>query len=166
MQSLPRTPSKADDGIESLKLSLTAKWGIQFPERGSTWSPSHRDPNRSEDKIHNLIQFLYFRDAVALGTAISNFEGNAINVHSEWQYKAKAEVDVIPHRATSRNRQEGNFLRKQTNISAATVKELTESLLHHVSSIADRVKRGEKFSKVDVVRSEHFRHSAVLTLVG
>ena len=139
MRSLPRTPSKADDGIESLKLSLNTKWDIRLPMRDSTWSPSRRDPYCDEERICTSIQLLYFRDAAALQAAIADFEENAINIYSHWQYKAKAEIDVVPHRDPSKHEWEGSFLRKRNNIPTSVVKDLTESLLHHLLPVVDRV---------------------------
>ena len=156
MRPLPRTPSKADDGIERLKLSLTTKWGIQLPVRGSTWSPSGRDPNRAEERICTYIQFLYFRDA-ALDTAIANFERNAVAIDSKWQYKAKAELDIIPSRESSQHDSRGSFLRTRNDIPVDVVRTLTESLLHHLSLIADRVKHGETFPRAVSSKSELFQ---------
>ena len=68
----PKTPTKADDEIEKLKRSLSAKWGIQFPVRDLTWSPSRSNLGLVEEKILTCIQFLYFRDG-ALHHAIEQF---------------------------------------------------------------------------------------------
>ena len=144
MQPEPRTPSKANDEIERTKQALSVKWGIQFPERDSIWSPSRRDPSKSEEeKISHFVQFLYFRDGAALDVAINNFERNAINIHSHWVYKPRADAEVIPHNVQKRE----VFLQRRGELPAAAVKELTESLLHHLQLIADRVKSGEEFSK-------------------
>lgn len=146
MQPNPRTPSKADDGIERVKQALCTKWGIQLPERDLFWSPSRRNPDRPEEKISTFIQFLYFRDG-ALDTAIHNFEQNAANIHSEWQYKPKADPDVIPGRERSKHGSRETFLRKRDSLPEAAVKELRDSLLHNLWLIVERVKSGEKFSK-------------------
>lgn len=156
MQSLPKTPKKADDAIEKIKQSLSVKWGIQLPERGSTWSPSRRDPGRVEEKICTFIQMLYFRHS-ALDIAIINFEKNAINVYSKWQYKPKAENDVIPSREKPESKSEKGFsLRKRNDLPVQAVKELTESLLHHLSLIVDRVKHGEHFHPPNIIEGQSF----------
>ena len=147
MQSLPQTPSKADDGIRKVKQKLSAKWNIQLPERGSIWSPSSRDYNHEEEKINTFIQFLYFRPG-ALDLAISNFERNAASIHSEWHFKPKAEADVIPHRELSRRGSGTTFLKKRDDVPESATNDLMRSLHHHLSMIVYRVKQGENFHEV------------------
>ena len=144
MPPLPKTPSKADDGIESLKQSLSARWGIQLPRRDAVWSPSHRDPKRLEEKICTFIQLLYFRGG-ALDLAISNFEKNAVHIDSEWQFKPRAETDVLPHRQLSVDTPEDTFLRKRSELPKKATHKLTESLLHHLTLVKSRVDNGESF---------------------
>lgn len=156
MQPFPKTPTtrgKADEKIEQLKQSLSAKWNISLPERGATWSPSHRDLSRLDEKICTSIQFLYFRNAAALDIAIQDFEKNARNVYSQWQYKPKAETDVIPSRGLSRDKSEGEFLRKRKELPAAAIKGLTETLYHHLSLVKARVQQSETFPQPNHVES-------------
>lgn len=143
MLPLPKTPSKVDDGIERIKQSLSTKWGIRFPIRDAT--PSKRDKSRVEEKILGFIQFLYFKEG-ALDYAIEQFEKNAIQIVSQWQFKPHGEPDVLPSFAHSRSALKQDFLRKQPVFSAQAVTELTESLKCFLNSVADRVKAGEKFS--------------------
>lgn len=146
----PSTPTKADDGIERLKQSLSAKWGIQFPNRDSAWSPSRRDPNRVEEKILAIIQFLYFREG-ALHHAIEQFEKTAATINSQWQYKPRGEAGVIPSRGEGRDltRESAvkqDFLHKRAPLEESAIKDLTESLWHHLCITAERVKGGEKYA--------------------
>lgn len=147
MQSLPQTPSKADDGIGKVKQKLSTRWNIQLPERGLIWSPSSRDYNREEEKINTLIQFLYFRPG-ALELAISNFERNAASIYSEWHFKPKAEANVIPHREQSDRQSDNTFLKKREDLPENAINDLMKSLHHHLSLIMTRVKHGETFHKV------------------
>ena len=142
MQTLPRTPSKVDDGIERVKQSLSAKWGIRFPIRDAT--PSKRDMSRVEEKILVLIQFLYFKDG-ALGHAIEQFEKNAVHIVSQWKFKPHGEPDVLPSIAHSKSALKQDFLKRQHELSPQAVTELTESLKCFLSLVGDRVKAGEKF---------------------
>lgn len=146
----PQTPTKADDGIERLKQSLSTQWGIRFPSRDSAWSPSRRDPNRVEDKILAVIQFLYFREG-ALHYAIGEFKKRAATIYSQWQFKPRGETGVIPSRDEGRNVNiasavKRGFLHKRVPLEENATKELTECLWHHLSTTAERVKVGERFA--------------------
>ena len=158
MQPDPQTPTKAkaNDDIERTKQSLSIRWGIRLPERDSLWSPSRSDQHKLEEKISNMIQFLYFKDG-ALDVAIKNFEGNAVNIQSEWVYKPRADADVIPNRGVSKHQKRETFLQKRGDLPAPAVKELTESLLHHLLLIVDRVKSGDRFSKPVLVDGKILR---------
>ena len=145
----PTTPSKADDEIESIKLSLTAKWGIVFPARDSGWSPSRRDPNCLEDQILKWIQFLYWNGG-ALGYAVEEFESNAVKIHSQWQFKPRGDADVLPSREAPQSALRHDFLHKRVELGEAAVKELTESLRDHLSHVVGRVRNGENFPKPTV----------------
>jgi hypothetical protein len=140
----PKTPTKADDGIEQLKQSLSAKWGIQFPVRDSKWSPSHRDSSLVEEKIAHRIQFLYFQ-AGALRHAIEQFERHAFTLCSLWQFKPRAEVDVLPSRECEDSALKKDFLHKRRQLEGDEVEKLKEILWLQLSEVVDRVKRGEKF---------------------
>ena len=142
MLPLPKTPSKVDDGIERVKQSLSTKWGIRFPVRDPT--PSKRDRSLVEEKILVLIQFLYFKGG-ALDYAIEQFEKNAVQIVSQWQFKPHGEPDVLPSVAHSKSALRQDFLRKQLVLSPQAVTELTESLKYFLDSVADRVKAGDKF---------------------
>lgn len=146
MPPQPQTPTKADDGIEKLKLSLSTKWGIQWPIRDALWSPSRKDPNRVEDKILACIQYLYFRND-ALAYAVEQFEKHVLVLCSGWQFKPHAELDVLPSIEPHKSFLRHEFLRKRDEIPKAAVKELTEILWSTLSQIAERAKAGEIFRK-------------------
>ena len=144
MPPLPITPSKVDEGIEKIKQSLSAKWGIRFPVRDATHSPSKRDMSLVEEKILVLIQLLYFRGG-ALDYAIGQFEENAAQIISKWQFKSYGEPDLLLSLEASKSALKQDFLKKRPALSQKAVTELTENLKHFLNLIADRVKAGEKF---------------------
>ena len=141
----PTTPSKADNDIESLKTSLSAKWGIRFPPTDFILSPSRRDLSRTEDRIVVCMQFLYWKKDGSLGYAIDQFEKHAATVYSHWQFKPRGEQDVVPTREGSKSGPKKDFLHRQAPLGESAVKDLTESLWSNLSQIAERVKKGEKF---------------------
>lgn len=146
MLPLPKTPSKVDDGIEKIKQSLSTKWGIQFPVRDATYSPSKRNMSLAEEKILVLIQLLYFRGG-ALAYAIENFEKNAAQIISRWQFKPHGEPDVLLSLEVSKSTLKQDFLKKRPALSQKAITELTENLKHFLSLTADRVQAGEKFPR-------------------
>ena len=146
----PTTPSQAGNDIESLKTSLSVKWGIRFLPRDLVWSPSRRDLSRLEDRIHECIRFLYFQKNGALDHAIDQFEKHAATVYSDWQFKPRGELGVVPTREASKSGLKKDFLHKRTPLGDAAVKDLTDSLWNNLSQIAERVKKGEKFPKPQV----------------
>ena len=145
----PTTPSKADDEIESIKISLAAKWGISLPPQGSIPSPSRRDLNRTEDRILACMQFLYWKKG-ALGSAIDQFEQQAVAVYSQWQFKPLAEPDVLPAREASRSALRQDFLYKRVELGEVAAKELMTCLWNTLSEVAGRVMKEEKSPKPSI----------------
>lgn len=147
----PNTPSKKGDAeIESIKRSLSTKWGIQLRARVPTDSPSKRNLNRAEDKIVALIQYLYFTKTPqegALDYALEQFEKNAIQIISKWQFKPYAEPDVLPSLEASKSALKQDFLKKRSTLSEKTIIELTESLRDFLIKTGERVRNGENFPK-------------------
>lgn len=143
----PTTPSKVDDRIEKIKQSLSTKWGIRFPLRDAIVSPSKKDMTLVEEKILVLIQMLYFREG-ALEYAIEQFEKNAAQVVSEWQFKPHAEPDVLLSLAHSQSALKQDFLRKRQDLPPQAVKQLTENLRHCLKSVVDRIRAGGNIPQV------------------
>ena len=143
----PTTPSKVDDGIEKIKQSLSTKWGIRFPLRDAIVSPSKKDMTLVEEKILVLIQMLYFRKG-ALEYAIEQFESNAAQVVSEWQFKPHAEPDVLLSLPQSQSALKQDFLRKRHDLPPKAVKQLTENLRLCLKSVVDRIRAGENIPEV------------------
>ena len=149
MLSQPKTPSKADADteIEDIKKSLTAKWRIEFPARDSTWSPSRRDPKRVEDRISARIQLLFFKDKRKLYSILKQFDKNAIQIESKWQFKPHAERDVVPSSETPNSALRQEFLKKRSTLSEDAIKELTKNLEHCLRPTADQATAVEKYLK-------------------
>lgn len=128
---IPRTPTKADDEITTITTYLAAKWGLKFPARDATYSPSKvKDPSRAEEQVMNLLRFLVFKDRTGLSDAIELFEKNAPMILSEWQFKPRADLDVLPRRPLADSSlQRDGFLRR-SEVTDATAGELMKSLLH------------------------------------
>ena len=140
----PKTPSKAKlDEITKITNDLAAKWGLQFPVRDASWSPSKvLDPNLAEEQVLNRVRFLYFRDRSALDYAIDCFEKNAPAVFTQWKFKPHGEDGVLPRRISTRSSTAANsFLhRSEVPPDAAAAAELMKSLLHFVNRVAEDVK--------------------------
>ena len=151
----PATPNKADDGIERIKQQLAAIWNLQFPVRDSTWSPSKRDPTSLPDKIHGLIQYLYYGKGHALGAldyAIKQFEKQAPLILSQWQFKPRAELGVVPSRHEP-SEMKREFLHKRHSLSRDAIDQLMECLYHHLQEVAGRVKSGHDYIVPEVALS-------------
>ncbi|KAL9101734.1 MAG: hypothetical protein Q9163_003032 [Psora crenata] len=148
----PTTPSRADDGIERIKQNLAAKWDLHFAARDASWSPSKRDPTSLADKVHGVIQYLYYRKGPASGAleyAIKLFEAQAPLLVSEWRFKPCAELDVTPTRRESSGLNR-DFLSKREKLSSVALEQLMECLYHHLTQVADRVKAGHGYVMPEV----------------
>lgn len=96
----PSTPSKADEGITKIISGLSARWALQLTIRDKSWSPAKHSAllQTTEQQIHSAIRYLFFKDRAALDSAIGQFERQAPGIKSKWQFKPRAEADVIPRR--------------------------------------------------------------------
>ena len=74
---------------------------------------------------------------------LSSFEKHAFTLCSQWQFKPRAEVDVLPPREDSTLKKD--FLHKRDQLDRDMIKELTDGLWHQLNQVVDRVKKGEKF---------------------
>ena len=143
---LPITPTKSSDGVENIKKSLAARWGLQFPPRDS--SPSRRDPHTIEEKIHNCLNYLFWRqgfDAGALDYALSQFERQAPAVASKWVFKPKADTDVLPSQKLQDSKLINDFLHTRPNLSKIQMNEMMVCLHEKLNEVADLVKNGQSY---------------------
>ncbi len=127
--SLPTTPSKADDPIERAKQSLTANWGIKFPPRDPVASPSKRDSNAIDERIHSYIQYLYYskstiEGATPLNFTLAEFDQEAPNIISSWQFKPRAETGVIPTRSQTDSSLRRDFLHRRNELPDSLSKKI------------------------------------------
>lgn len=155
---IPRTPTKANDEIHKIVTSLAARWGLRFPTRDATYSPSKvKDPDRPEERVMNYLKFLVFKDPKGLAKAIEGFENHAETIFSQWPYKPRADQDVLPRRLPAESPlQRDSFLRR-SEISETTAGELMKSLLHYLTLAAEQVMQTQlnRSSKVrDDARSQ------------
>ena len=158
------TPTKSSDGVDNIKKSLSAKWGLYLPPRDS--SPSRRDPHALEEKIHNCLNYLFWRkgfDAGALEYALSQFERHAPAVVSKWVSKPKAERDVLPSRQLQDSKLKADFLKTRPNLAKGQMEDMMACLHESLNEVADRVKSGQSYiqppptevvSSVEAIESE------------
>lgn len=142
---IPRTPTKADDEITTIITSLAAKWDLKFPARDATYSPSKvKDPSRAEEQVMNLLRFLVFKDPKGLTDALERFETHAEMVFSQWQYKPRADLDVIPRRHPADSSLQSDTFLRRSKVTDATAGELMKSLLHHLKLAGEHVKQTQQ----------------------
>lgn len=88
--------------------------------------------------------------------AIAEFEKKAFTIDSNWEYKPRADPDVLPSRDAGRSLLRQDFLRKRDPPEEGKVTLLTETLLFYLDEITARVKSGEKFPKIETKHGESF----------
>lgn len=134
----PKTPLKADEGINGIISELSAKWRLQLPLRDKNWSPAKHANQSVEQHIHSSIRYLFFKDRPALDDAIRLFERQASSIDTNWPFKPKAEADVIPARtrlaAAPSEESREEFLVNQVDKDENTIAELRECLLGKLQS--------------------------------
>ena len=162
----PQTPTKTrNDGINSLAKTLCTKWGLKLPIRDTPWSPSKiPHPDAIEEKVLGRIRFLYFKDRDALINAIEEFEEHAPYIYSEWMFKPRAELDVLPSLAPSESalRTESALRRDDVTRSERVTAELAENLLECLDQAAELVRLRVEFqkgAKADQLGSSYDFHS-------
>lgn len=138
--SLPHTPTKADDGIPLIVRSLSAKWGLQIPPRDAQWSPARDSrPELVEDQVHGRIRYLYYQNRDALQYAIDRFEKHAILAFSQWQFKPRGDLNVLPIRSEHASALRRDSFLKRSEITEDIAAELTQSLLRILTEVRTRV---------------------------
>ena len=130
----PKTPLKADEGINRIILDLSAHWGLQLPTRDNNWSPAKQVNQSIEQQIYSSIRYLFFKDRSALEAAISQFERQAPTIDTEWRFKPKAEADVIPAPTRLAAARREQVLVNQVDKDEKAVTELRKCLLEKVQN--------------------------------
>ena len=137
-----------DDAIESIKQSLAAKWGLHFPVRDPVASPSKRDRDAIEEKIHFYITFLHYRKpptegAVALRSAIAKFEQEASAIISEWRSNPRAETAVVTSRPMAESSLGRDFLHRRDELGPDVSRQLMLLLEHFLCEVVHKFKNGQ-----------------------
>lgn len=100
----PQTPHRPHGSVDGIVSELNSRCGLGLPIRGEAWSPSEsRGSQSKENEIVNSIRILYFQDNEFLQKALDDFDMKADQIHSEWRFKPRAEVDVIPRQNRRRS---------------------------------------------------------------
>ena len=137
----PKTPSKADDGLNKIVTSLEARWNLQFPVRDSTWSPSKvQEPKPVGEQVLSRLIFLNHKDKDGLRNAIESFEKQAPTIGSRWTFKPRADHDTVPSRLPSESPLAQSFLSHRPPITDAMATELMQLLLHILTLTVDQAK--------------------------
>lgn len=142
----PHTPSKkGEDEVSRILKDLSDRWGLYFPPRDQTWSPSLARPDSVEDRIRFRIKFLYFKDKNALNHVLHDFDKHANELCSKWQYKPKGQRDVIPSRPPPESAVRRDAFLKRDSHRAEALEEMMQCLDHLTRDVVDRVKNKELF---------------------
>lgn len=142
----PLTPSKkGNNEVSRIIDDLSDQWGLYFPPRDQTWSPSCARAGSAEDRIPIKINFLYWTDENALNHVLHDFDKHALESCSKWNYKPKGQRDVIPSCIPTESAvRRDAFLRKDGHHKEA-LNEIMQSLDRITKDVVDRVKKGERF---------------------
>ena len=145
---VPSTPSsnQADADIYNIVLDLNQQWKLQLPIRDSTWSPSKSCSKSSDQQIHSCIRFLYFKDRSTLDDSIEQFRRHASVLKSDWQFKPRAEADLLPTRTRQQSATREQALAAEVAISEKESTELKECLLAKLKPAYETAKRGKKLN--------------------
>lgn len=145
----PETPTRPDDGIQSITLDLSAKWGLQFPQQVRQ-SPAKRDRARPEEQVLSRLQWLYYHDfkknQAATQYAIKSFERLAPKLLAGWVPKPLAEQDIIPTRTRSATARHQNFLFQKPPLSESQASNLMQALLRYLDEAIQGIKKGAIFA--------------------
>lgn len=155
----PRTPSKAKraeeiekaDKVTRIVNELSSNWGLQFPIRDVTWSPSKipKQKPASEDAFGRIKFLCSYRNKPALDYTLKHFDEVATRICSQWVPKPYAERDVTPRRIDTRGSSRSDAIHRRSNIDLQTANELMEELLAIVSQITNCVKAGADYRIFD-----------------
>jgi hypothetical protein len=146
--SLPSTPSfrKANAEINKIVYDLAQQWNLQLQIRDTTWSPSKTTNEPIDQEIFSCIRFLFFKDRLALDSAITQFEQHAKTIQSAWRFKPRAESDVIPSRTNDHSAKREDSLAVEVAIDEENSANLKECLLAKIKLAYNCVKQGEKYT--------------------
>ena len=145
---VPSTPSsnQADADINNIVLDLNSHWNLQLPIPDSNWSPSKSCSEPRDQQIHSCIRFLYFKDRSTLNDSIEQFRRHASALKSNWQFKPRAESDLLPIRTRQQSATREQALAVEVAISEKESTELRDCLLAKLKPAYETAKRGQKLN--------------------
>ena len=155
----PKTPLKADEGINRIISDLSVTWRLELPIRDKNWSPAKHDVQTVEQQIYSSVRFLFFKDPPALEAAINQFRRQAPSINSKWRFKPLAEADVIPSRTRLASARREESLVDQVEKDEKAIAELRECLLEKVQNACKDF--NNRKSREDARRSETLPTTAV-----
>ena len=143
MNRNPKTPTKADNKFVVTVNQLKYDWGLQLPigDGEMPWSPSQSE-RTDEAKILRSMRYLFYRDRKAFDYTITCFEEQARIISSNWKFKPRADLDVIPSSKSASSND--NFIMRR-DLNETAVSKITARLLHIVTTIAELVKVGKDY---------------------
>lgn len=154
----PQTPKKTGDQIEDIKKELSAETGLVFPSRDALSSPSSRNLHEVDNRVHNYIRFLHFRSKEeqegALHCALAHFRAEVPQIISEWPFKPRADLGVVPSRPYGPSQLKRDFILTVPTLSAEAQDQMMGRLEHILGHFAERVKNNEPFPTQSKVLSE------------
>lgn len=147
--SLPSTPSsrKANAEITKIVYDLTQQWNLQLPIRDESWSPSKSTKEHIDEQILSSIRFLFFKNRLALGSVITQFEQHAKSIRSDWRFKPRGESDVIPSRTHDQSAKRDEILAIEAAMDEKMSADLKKCLLAKIKPVYDRVRGGERYTE-------------------
>lgn len=155
--SVPATPtnSKVNEEIKNIIDTLNTQCRLQLPARGQVWSPSKVNKDSTDDYVHELIRFLFFKDRNALHECIFSFKQNATTRRSGWLHKPHGAPDVIPFRTRGQDSRRAEKLEQEVERDEKDAAGLKSDLLDELKTVYDCVRRGESYSKGKAGSNEH-----------
>ena len=147
MSKNPETPTKADDKFEDIVYRLNIEWGLQLPTSDDEmpWSPSCAGKTTDKGTILRKMRFLYYRHRKALDDSVTCFKEEAGTIFSDWKFKPRADLNVIPSCASSKSAVPNtSFLKKRDLDEPAAVLEVTARLLHILTNVVESVTTGKE----------------------
>ena len=144
----PQSPGREGEAVDNLARDITARYGINLPIRGTTWSPSKTRSLRGPgDEILNRLQYLFYADKERLQRILDDFDKKAEEIRTEWKCKPRAESNVIPRQKMCSSLPQ--WMGTHSAPTQAVVDQLTTTLTHLLNESADLVKSSKRAGGLD-----------------
>ena len=134
--SNPTTPSKKGEEINEIVRDLNSRWSLHLPIKNELWSPSSvAKRNATEERIFEIIRFLYWKSHESLLLVLDKFEEHAKYTASQWRFKPRADVETLPARRPSESQlRRDSFLYRQ-DVPPPAQLALTQALLRFLEEV-------------------------------